>query len=358
MKKIKLILIVVMVGLLVASCKRDITEPVISSDPSAPVQSDLSLTVDFNKANAESPITFSWSAADFGFESSTTYTLQLSPNSNFSGDVKDLATTQELTYSSTVKQIDNILLGWGLADGTQTTVYYRVAASVTTTNVVYSAVKSKNLTPFKFQLDPDQYTVYYVPGSYQGWSPGADNGRIYSYNADSKFEGIVRLVDTSATSAQFKITSAPNWDNNWGGSLTKSGTDYSGTLVSGGDNLVVDNGCYSFLVDMTALTISLTKTNDWGLIGDATPDGWNSDQNMFYDGKYKVWTITLDLVAGTVKFRANDDWGLNYGDGKASEGVAPNGTLYQDGDNIPISEAGNYTITLDIENNTYTVTKN
>lgn len=354
MRKIKLSLFIAMLGLLLASCSRDITEPMMSADPTKPTVADLSLSVDFIKDNADKPIAFSWSAADFGYAASITYTLQVSPTSTFSDNAVNLLSTQNLTANSTVRQIDNTMLGWGLTAGTEATLYYRVAASVTDNIVVYSEVKSKKLTPFKFQLDPDQYTIAYVPGSYQGWSPGADNGRLYSYNADSKYEGIIRFDDGTSATTQFKITVNPNWNGpNYGGTLTKSGNNYSGTLDPNGGNFEVTPACYQVTVNVNALTISMTKTDDWGIIGSAVPPyDWSSDVNLFYDGKYQVWTITADFKAGEFKFRANNDWGLNYGD------TGADGTLNAGGDNIKLDADGNYTITFDAVNLTYTVKKN
>ena len=64
--------------------------------------------------------------------------------------------------------------------------------------------------------------------------------------------------------------------------------------------------------------------------------------------------ITLDLVAGELKFRANDDWAINFGDTNA------NGSLEYDGDNILIDDPGNYTVELiiNVAEYTYKVTKN
>jgi hypothetical protein len=357
MKKITLIkLFIVTVGILFAACKSDITQPVVSSNPGAPAQSDLSLTTNFVKDNADSLITFKWDAANFGFEASITYSLQVSPQSDFSADVVKLFSTQSLTGTASIRQVDNILLGWGKEAGTATNLYYRVVASVTDNIMVYSDVKSKQLTPFKFQLSPDEYTIAYVPGSYQGWSPGNPDGsgRIYSYNADSKFEGILRLDDGTNPTTEFKITVNPNWNGpNYGGNLTKTGNNYSGNLDPNGNNFLVNAACYKFNVDVNALTIALTKTDDWGIIGSAIPPyDWSADVNLFYDGKYQVWTITGDFKAGEFKFRANNAWDLNYGSNNND------GTLQAGGNNIPLAADGNYTIKFDPVALTYTVTKN
>lgn len=72
----------------------------------------------------------------------------------------------------------------------------------------------------------------------------------------------------------------------------------------------------------------------------ATPDGWNSDQDMTYDATENKWTITLSLIGGEMKFRANDDWAINFGDDGG------NASLEYNGANIAIASYGNYTITL------------
>ena len=51
---------------------------------------------------------------------------------------------------------------------------------------------------------------------------------------------------------------------------------------------------------------------------------------------------------GEIKFRANNDWGLNYGDSGAD------GIIDQDGDNIP-SAAGPARIWLDTNTGEYSV---
>jgi hypothetical protein len=62
---------------------------------------------------------------------------------------------------------------------------------------------------------------------------------------------------------------------------------------------------------------------------------------MDYDAKTGTWKITIDLVAGDIKFRLNDGWNWNLG------GTADKLTV--DGSNITLS-AGNYTIVLTITN--------
>ena len=74
---------------------------------------------------------------------------------------------------------------------------------------------------------------------------------------------------------------------------------------------------------------------------------------MNFNKDLNVLTITADLKAGEMKFRANQNWDFNYG--------GSNGDLEAGGDNIPVAEAGNYTVTLNFNEPgevTYTLTKN
>lgn len=185
-----------------------------------------------------------------------------------------------------------------------------------------------------------EYPLIYVPGSHQGWDPSNTTTVLASVNNDGKYEG---YLDFPAAT-EFKFTYGPNWDVNFG----DDGAD--GTLDQNGANiLAADAGYYKINVDTTARTYTYVKT-DWGIIGSATAGGWDSDQNMTYDPATGMWTALLDLVAGEMKFRANDDWAVNYGD------TGADGKLEQDGANIVIPTSGTFTISLKLGVPDYTYT--
>ncbi|MBK9012894.1 MAG: RagB/SusD family nutrient uptake outer membrane protein [Saprospiraceae bacterium] len=186
------------------------------------------------------------------------------------------------------------------------------------------------------------YPVVNVPGSYQGWDPALATTVLSSPNSDDKYEGYFWFD----ANTEFKFALG-GWDTNWGD------TGVDGTLDLGGDNLkVTEDGFYKIDVDLTALTYTILKT-EWGLIGSAAPNGWDSDVNMTYDTTENAWTITADLVAGEAKFRANDGWDLNYGDDGADA------ILDAGGANIAIPANGPYLIKLylDSPDHTYSIEK-
>lgn len=339
-------------GLLLVSCERDITEPVINSNPVKPAVATVAVPDSFNVNYADSLLRFSWSAADFGFTASVSYVLQFSDTSSFSKNTANLVTTQALTATVKVGDINTLILSWNYQIGSPVTVYYRIMATVSSSVApAYSAVGSRSLTPYDAVIN---YPMIYVPGSYQGWSPGATNGRLFSYGFNSVYQGIVRLVDGANATTAFKITLNPNWNGpNYGGTLTASGNNYSGTLDPSGGDYSVNAGTYSFNVNTSTLAIALTRTDDWGIIGSAVPPyDWSVDVDMFYNGQRKMWEITANFNAGEFKFRANNDWSLNYGDNGA------NGSLESGGANIALATSGNYTIRFDPVALTYTIKKN
>jgi len=129
----------------------------------------------------------------------------------------------------------------------------------------------------------------------------------------------------------FKFRANHDWGFNYGGTPDN--------LVFDGANIAVDlDDDYYISLDLSTPLAYKYVAQRWGLIGSATPGGWDTDSNMSWDAAKQAMTITIDLVPGDIKFRANDDWGYNLG------GALDN--LTQGGDNIPIATAGNYTITL------------
>jgi hypothetical protein len=187
----------------------------------------------------------------------------------------------------------------------------------------------------------NNYPILHVPGSYQGWDPSNDSTVLASVNSDQHYEGYLYFL----AGDKFKFTPQPDWQPiNWGDN------DADGTLEKDGADIeVAEAGYYKINVDTTEKTYTMMATR-WGVIGSATPTGWDSDTDMEFDMTTGMWTVVLDLTEGAMKFRANDDWGLNYGDNDF------NGILSEGGADIPVAEAGTYLIKLKLGHPDYTYT--
>ena len=170
--------------------------------------------------------------------------------------------------------------------------------------------------------------VLYMKGDANGW-----NGYDYLAGDDGvHFTGFMYLNQNG-----FKFTTAPDW----------SGTGYGANFDTAPDagNIVMteDPGYYKVDVDLSARTYTLTPITTIGIIGAAVPEtGWNSDQDLTYNEEERCWEIKdIELKAGECKFRANDDWAMQWG---------YDGEKFVYSNNAPavqfIPEAGKYDIKL------------
>ena len=288
--------------------------------------------------------TINWSPVDYGFAAGTSYKVEIDVNGSNFAEPATLAVVNATSAGIAQGDLNNILLAKELDGEFPVLIDMRVIANL-----------DNDVTPdtspvVTFTVVPYSSTVVIpqlgVPGSYQNWSPADSTTAVYSPKSNGLYEGYVHF---NIDDAKFKYTQGPTWDTNWG----DSGND--GTLDPGGADIPAGAaGVYKLNADLNGLTHSFLRT-DWGLIGSATPNGWDADQDMAYDPASKKYSITLDLVPGAIKFRVNDDWAINLGDNGNNKSLEYNGT------DIPVAEAGNYTIDMFIvglPKYKYTITKN
>ena len=168
------------------------------------------------------------------------------------------------------------------------------------------------------------------------------------------------LADNGSNGAQNEFIFALNFDGlqsqTWGGSTFLVHAAIGGSMnptdfgVNGGWGglRTTKNLVNKFAVDVDALNNSLGTQSDWGLVGNATQNGWDGPDMEMYQTATNQYAIYADLNDGEMKFRFNEDWGQNYGDNNSD------GTLDPGGDNILIS-AGTYYIELDLDNSLYSI---
>ena len=104
------------------------------------------------------------------------------------------------------------------------------------------------------------------------------------------------------------------------------------------------------IIDIAALNNGLGGTlSDWGLVGDATENGWNGPDMEMYETSNNVYELYADLLGNQMKFRFNENWGINYGDNGSDGSLDPGGA------NIVIPVDGVYHVVLDLNTNSYTI---
>ena len=166
--------------------------------------------------------------------------------------------------------------------------------------------------------------ILYMAGDANGW----DHSDVLNSDDGVHFTGYMYLNQNG-----FKFCTQPNWD----------GTNYGGAFFGQeSDNIMMtqEAGFYQVDVDLSAKTYTLTPFTI-GIIGSATPKGWDGDTDMTYNPEERCWELkNVELIDGEMKFRHTNDWSLSWG------GELDNLTT-QNGPNIAVA-AGTYDIKLKV----------
>lgn len=172
-----------------------------------------------------------------------------------------------------------------------------------------------------------------------GWSTDID--LTQDPNDPHIWTGTMTLFEGAA-----KFRAENDWANNWG-----SDTYPSGYGVGNGPNIPVSVGGTYFIWFNDATgeyyfgpTANANPYASVGLIGftlTGNNDGWNSDVDLIQNpsNPYK-WSKIYNLFEGPGKFRADNDWGVNWG----ASGF-PSAIGVQNGADIPVLE-GSYFVTF------------
>ena len=336
MKKLIYITFIGLLGLLY-SCEDDGDQLYILDNPVAPeIISMPNLTLERN--NGADTLEFEISDVDPGFVASAKYFLEACASGNNFSDVTSIA-SQDVggSFRMSVADLNTILLSDFPADEVSS-IDFRVRARLVVDAGTGAPGTSDDTFEYISATQTASVTLYGLP-KLDLTDSGLDQS-IESSLGNGEYSGMVKLD----ASLPFTL-----YDADAGISYGGSG----GTLSVDGPGITVDeSGWYQMEANTNDLTYS-TSAYMIGLVGSATPNGWDSpDQKMDYDAETGTWSITIDLIDGEIKFRLNDGWAWNLG------GTEDN--LTQGGDNIVVS-AGNYTITLTINSDdtgSFTIVKN
>lgn len=329
-------------GLLVLSlwsCKKNEDQIVANVSPAGALTASAT-SVDLSIANANNTaVTFTFPLATVtGYQIPVTSTLQFDlKGNNFKAAKEAVITTT--TYSATVAELNKMMLSLGAVIGTSSEMEVRLKSAPAPNAVTYSNVLTITGTPYLASA------WLYMTGDYNNWNFATADSLI-SLTGNGIYVGIINIP---AEKLGFKVTTQKSWDT--GLAYGDGGGDAISSAGSAGNLNAGTPGLKIITVDINASTYKIENADSWGLIGDATPGGWDADTDLKFinDGK-ELWKLTTALKVGKFKFRQNDAWTVNLGgsDGKLTDG----------GGDIDLAVAGNYTISLDPVEKTYTLVKN
>ncbi len=297
-----------------------------------------STTIVLLEDNADkNALTVSWDAVAFPIEAPVTYAVQFDVPSDITGANAWLKATRievgqdVLTKSFSVRDLNKIATDLGLQPNKANKLIVRVEAQMD--RKIFSNNAELTVTPYEKSV---VFGEIYMPGSYQGeWD--VNTASVLAAIEKGVYQGYATVLPGYGTG--FKVNTAKNWAEFYGADGADNIKKMSDT-----DLQMPGVGSYQIKVNLNTLKWS-AKAYAWGIVGTAQAGGWDNSTPMSYDHKTKTWKVTADLVPGALKFRLNNNWGVNYGPPDESKNVIAkdNGGAYT------ISEAGTYEVTFTID---------
>ncbi|MFZ2341341.1 MAG: SusE domain-containing protein [Bacteroidales bacterium] len=329
-KNLFIYLTIIGLAVIFTSCEKDGELVTMSSNPVAPTLTTVpNLTL--LRTNGTQVLEFAGTPVDPGFQASATYTLEAcAKGTNFADPVLIWSGTQCESIKITVSDLNGALIKKFPADALSD-VDFRLRAVLVVDAGTGAPGTGTNPFSYSSAAVGSAVTLYGLP-RLELIGSGRDQ-KIESALGDGKYTGLVKF--NTANPYTLRDPDAGITYGATGGALAVNGAAIAAPA----------NGWYRLDVDVNALTYA-TSAYEIGLVGSATPNGWDSpDTKMDYDPATGTWSITIDLIAGEIKFRLNDGWAWNLGYNKNNTGNLND--LFHDGNNIAVTP-GNYTITLTI----------
>ncbi|SDI23835.1 SusF/SusE family outer membrane protein [Chryseobacterium jejuense] len=342
MKNIIKILAIAFIGMGLVSCEKDEDQAIISETSQSSISADKT-TIVLDKSNLDATaVNFKWAKSTFNISVVSTQQVEFGIKGKGFKDSK-LIDVVSSPFSMTNKQLNTLVLGLGGTGNVVNELEVRFKTAVGGAKY-YSNVITLQVTPYILGPVYNYTDLFLIGDATAGaWDNTTANARLYPLQKTTT-AGKYSYTGYFAKGG-FKFIKTPgSWDSQYGmggaaGTLSASG--------SSGNISVETAGYYKLTVDTNALSYTLTSiptpTTTYttvSMIGSASGD-WNTDadlQKSTFDSH--IWVKKkANLGSGEFKFRANHDWGTNWGATQEFFGVAE-----LNGGNIPVKETFNYDV--------------
>ena len=302
----------------------------------------LSLSDDnlvLNEENAANEVlTLTWTEPDFGFSAAALYSVQIDVQGGDFSNPQIISVGGAFDKTFTVEELNAKLLSLSMLPNEEGVASFRIKATLSEYQEIYSNTVNITVTPYSSLLDLSTSLGVVGSATPGGWG----NENILDLPFYSTATTNVYVAYVTLRNGEIKFRNNNDWSENWG----DDGAD--GTLDSYGANIAVSAGTYKIEVNFSSMTYTMEEYS-WGIVGSATTNGWGGPDMMFHYNSFQDdWRAVVTLGDGEVKFRFNNDWGLNYGDDGAD------GTIEANGANIAVS-AGHYLVTMNLNTQSYTM---
>ena len=283
-------------------------------------------------------LTLTWSDPDYGFDAAALYSVQIDVQGGDFSNPQIISVGSSLEKTFTVEELNAKLLSLSMTPAEEGVAILRIKATLSEYQEIFSNTVNLNVTPYSSLLDLSTNLGVVGSATPGGW--GNENIPDLEFYTTATTDVYVAYV--TLRNGEIKFRNNNDWSENWG----DDGND--GTLDSYGANIPVSAGTYKIEVNFSSMTYTM-EAYSWGLVGSATPNQWNGPDLMLHYNSYQDdWRAVVTLGEGEVKFRFNNDWGLNYGDDGAD------GSMEANGANISVS-SGHYLVSMNLNTQTYSM---
>lgn len=306
---------------------------------------DGSTTVIIDEKHLSNPaVTVTWSAAQYTATTSINYRVEIAKNDTaFLAPVIVGTVTNATNLTLSMEELNSYATLAGLEPFVAGAIDIRVISYVGVAGQEEQISKNfQTISVTCFSSYP--YQEYYLVGDATdaGWNNDNNNQVLFRDATDGKKFTLTTYFKAGA----FKLLEKKGqWQPQWGqvgGVLAGNPGTQSGDPDSFS---IATAGYYTFTLNMNdksytlkPYTGSTTAYTTIGIIGSATPGGWDADTDMVKTDKHIWYISSIDLKKGEGKFRAENDWGTNWGGSTKLSGIGTNG-----GANIPV-DGGKYNV--------------
>lgn len=344
-------------GLVMVSCKKELTGPeqnsFVNTAPkivSPVLQLSTNLVTLLQENETREALSLSWQGFHTDGIANPDYRIEASnAGSRFNGWYQ-IGATCKTNYAFTVKELNQQirqLFISGLAED----VLIRIKLIKNDESAEYSYGASTQVTTYQPMIQYGDANLIRIPGNFQKWNVG-EAPSIVSPKNDGEYEG---YIDLRNDYPQFlMVKSARTWED-------LSTYYYIGVnkFGFGGSTFSLSQGAgvYRFNASTNTNTWKCTKIEGWEIAGSAVGEQANGKTQMSLNNACKGWEITGDFKKGSFIFKTVNGGAIRFGHNTGS----PIGVAEYDGSPMSVPADGNYTIRLSLlsaGNYSYSVQRN
>jgi len=327
--KNKLLIFIALVGMVsFFACEKDETRAILDSNPTAPVLNQVNDMV-LDRNNPTDSIIISGTKADFGYDASIVYVLEVAITGTDFAEPIELGSQEQINrFGFTVSSLNTILIET-LPEDETASLDLRVSAVI-----VSSETGGNDQIESSSEISAVNIKTYGPPSLYI--TGDANNQRLVSAADDGIYVGWVYTDGTA-----FTLT---NKDDGKVYGIT------GGVVTENGDPITLEAGGWDLEVNLNTQVMA-SEDVTIGIIGDAV-GGWDNDIKMTWDFSDQTWNINQVVTAGGIKFRTHNSWAaVNVAYEPGNHDLL---NLYQsisgaDSENIDDVAPGTYDVKLSLE---------